>query len=371
MKTVTWIPPAPSSTVLISSVLFALVLPALPVNAQKTMSYNVTEDTQYEVSNKDLFKNVNSQDLIEMRPRSEMYKITKIIEGNYFRETKEYLVANATESWYPDSKKIVTDNDGTKIYNSKGELIFERQHPEEIKKQIDQNIRNNGNQLGLLNLPDPELISLEAKAQNASFKKLPDGNVVIKRPVKTNVDGTYLDFGATEETEISRNNNVVKIRTIDSKNHEIKSQDTYLRQITKNEPKALKMFERLKTEHSSYANIYLTKYIRYENYELDGKRVFEENTASEPEKLNDGEPTVKDLTLYPNPGVTVITAQYAGSLKISGINIVNSFGVNVSTVILGQENGVIKLDISKLTPGIYSVILSHSTGTISQQFIKK
>ena len=131
------------------------------------------------------------------------------------------------------------------------------------------------------------------------------------------------------------------------------------------------MFERLKTEHSSYANIYLTKYIRYENYELDGKRVFEENTASEPEKLNDGEPTVKDLTLYPNPGVTVITAQYAGNLKIGGINIVNSFGVNVSTVILGQENGVIKLDISKLTPGIYSVILSHSTGTISQQFIKK
>lgn len=369
MKTVTWLPPTPGSTVLISSVLFILVLAALPVNAQKTMSYIVTEDTHYEVSNKDLFKNVNSQDLIEMRPRSEMYKITKTIDGNHFLETKEYLVANATESWYPDSKKIVTDNDGTKIYNSKGELIFERQHPEEIKKQIDENIRNNGNQLGFLNLPDPELISLEAKAQNASFKRLPDGNVVIKRPIKTHVGGTYLDFGSTEETEISRNNHVVKIRIIDSKNHEIKSEDTYLRQITKNEPKALKMFERLKTEHASYANIYLTKYIRYENYELDGKRVFEENTAREPEKLN--EPTVKDLTIYPNPGVTEITAQYAGNLKISGINIVNSFGVNVPTVILGQENGVIKLDISKLTPGIYSVILSHSTGTISQQFIKK
>jgi hypothetical protein len=331
----------------------------------------VTEDTHYEVSNKDLLKNVNSQDLIEMRPRSEMYKITKTIKGNYFRVTKEYLVANSTESWYPDSKKMVTDNDGTKIYNSKGELIFERQHPEEIRKQIDQNISNNGNQLDFANLPDPELISLEAKAQNASFKRLPNGNVVIKRAIKTNVDGTYLDFGATEETEISRNNSVVKIRVIDSKNHVIKSEDIYLRQITKNEPKALKMFEKLKTEHSSYGNIYLTKYIRYENYELDGKRVFEENTAREPEKLNDEEPTVKDLILYPNPGVTEITAQYAGSLKISGIKIVNSFGSNVSTVILEQSYGAIKLDISRLIPGAYTVILTHTTGAVSQHFIKK
>ncbi len=260
---------------------------------------------------------------------------------------------------------------GTKIYNSQGELIFERQHPDEIKKQIDQNIRNNGNQLNFLNLPDLESISLEAKAQNASFKKLPDGNVIIKRAIKTNVDGTYLDFGATEETEISSNSKVVKIRVIDSKNHEIKSEDIYLRQITTNEPKALKMFERLKTEHSSYGNIYLTKYIRYENYELDGKKVFEENTASEPEKLNVEKLTVKDLTLYPNPGVTEITAQYASNLKISGINIVNSFGLNVSTVILEQQNGVIKLDISRLIPGVYTVILTHTTGTFNQQFIKE
>ncbi len=96
MKTVTC--PSPKSTVLISSVLFIFVLLELPVNAQKTMSYNVTEDTHYEVSNKDLLKNVNSQDLIEMRPKSEVYQITKTVEGDYFRETKEFLVTHTTEA---------------------------------------------------------------------------------------------------------------------------------------------------------------------------------------------------------------------------------------------------------------------------------
>lgn len=170
-----------------------------------------------------------------MRPKNEVYKITKTVEGDYFRETKELIVSHAAEAWYPDSKKMVTDNFGTKIYNSKDELIFERQHPEEFKKQIDENIRNNGNQLGLLNLPDIESIHLDAQAQNASFKMLPNGSVLIKRGVKTDVDGTYLNFGTTEETEISRNNNVIKIRTIDAKNHETKSEDVYLRQIDKNE----------------------------------------------------------------------------------------------------------------------------------------
>lgn len=58
----------------------------------------VTKDTYYEVHKKDLLKNVYSHDLIELRSRCVQYKITKTIKGNYLCETKEYLVANLTET---------------------------------------------------------------------------------------------------------------------------------------------------------------------------------------------------------------------------------------------------------------------------------
>ncbi|WP_025764685.1 T9SS type A sorting domain-containing protein [Dyadobacter tibetensis] len=358
-------------TVLLGRVVFIFILLSLPVKAQNTISYTVTEDTHYEVSNKVFLKNVSSQDLIEMRPTREVYKMTKAIDGDYFSETKEYLVTNKNETWYPDTKKIVTDNIGTKIYNSKGDLIFEREHSEELRSQIDKDIKSTGNRLNVFEFPDANTIKLEAKAQNVSFKELPNGHVLLKRALKTNVDGTYLDFGTTQETEIDTKNYIVNRKTNDSKDHELKSEEIYFKKVFKNESKALKVFERHKEEHQGYANIYKTSYVRYEHYELDGKRVFDDKKSGELEDFDLDSQTDRVLRLFPNPTATEITAKYSKDLIPSGITIENNYGLSVLTVILDQDKGAIKLDVSKLAPGLYTVKLTHSTGVIRQQFVKQ
>ncbi len=338
---------------------------------QKKISYEVAEETYYEISADASLTQVSTQDLITMKPSKESYKITRELKGNKIEETKEYFQYDKTESWLPDIKKIVTNNDGTKIYNGEGKLIFQREHPEEVRQALNEKALKKNSLFDFVELPGINEIKNEPELKNAIIKELSKEKTLIKRARKTLIDGYYLDEGDSEEIELDYAGMTIKTKVRNAKNHEKESEEIYLRRLPNEDRKALKEFERQKIENFNYSDIYKVKYTLYKNYEIDDKEVFnEKNARSSVAEIQAEEVTEVAFKVFPNPGDTEVTVYYSRNLTATNLEILNQQGSKSPVTIISQQNGEIKLDISKLIPGIYIINLQHSLGILTQKIIK-
>lgn len=353
------------------SFFFILLLITSYSYCQKKISYVVSKETHFEISNNADLKNVTSQDLILMKPEKEKYIITREIRGKKITEVKEYINYNKTESWIPDIKKMVIDNNGTKIYNSNGDLIFERKHLNEIKIALKQKALNKEGLNEYYEIPDLNKLKNDPKLGGTKIKENSKSNITIKRGVKREVDDSLIELGDTEEIELDDLNLTIKTKIKNSKNHEIESEDIYLKKLPKEKYKSLKTFERLKKEHPKYSDIYKVNYILYENYLIDDKEVFKNKKARKSifeyqiEELDETK-----FKVYPNPAGDQITLHFSSKLKLKELEITNSSGLKFPIKIIKQSEDQINLDVSNLLPGIYIISLHHFGGQISQKILK-
>lgn len=338
---------------------------------QKKISYQVTEETYYEISPSANIKNVITQDLILMKPSRESYKITRTLNGNKIEETKEYIEYDKTEAWLPDIKKIITNNNETRIYNSKGELIFQREHPLETKALLNAKASNKDTFIDFNEIPEFVQLKSNEEFKGAELKEFSNGKYSIKRNRKTEIDGNYLDIGDFEEIEVDKNNGIIKTKVKNSQNHEKESEDIYLKKLPNDKSKSLKEFERSSREHASYSDIYRVKYVLYENYIIDDKAVFNDKNARQSlPAIQSAELPEVGLKVFPNPSYDEVTVFYPSNLVLQDLEIYNMNGVKIPTTILSQSAGSIRLDVSNLSTGLYLINLRHSIGILSQKIIK-
>lgn len=335
--------------------------------SQKKISYTVTEETYYEIAANAKVSNIISQDLIEMKPSKAIYKISRIKEGNNIEETKEFLTSYKTESWLPDLKKIVTNNTGTKIYDTKGKLIFERNHPAHANFEF--NAENN--MLEYFEFPTYEQLNSNEETKKAELKEKENGKIEIKRRIDREVEGRYADFGDTEEIELDIKSAIMKKSVKNDRNHEIESEHIYFRKTQDKTAKNLKIFERYSKENPKYEDVFKVKYIKYDNYEIDDKKVFnnEKGRQSLEEYQNDGDNNLS-LKVMPNPSENEVNISLPENFEIKELAIYNEFGAKTPVIIKVQNSKLIKIDISNYNTGIYILSLQHSKGNISQKFIK-
>lgn len=306
-----------------------------------------------------------------MKPSKEKYKITRELKGNDIEETKEYLVYNKTEAWMPDIKKIVTNINGTKIYNSKGELIFDREHPLEVKYALKEKASKKDELFEFYEFPDINQIKNDPELAKSDIKEHPNSKISINKSRKTEVEGNYLDLGDTEEIELDNLNLTIKSKAKNAQKNEIESEDIYLKKMPNEKTKMLKSFERLKRGHPSYSEIYKVKYTLYENYIIDDKQVFNNKKA----RTSIGELQTEEVTeitfkVFPNPSQNELTIYYSNKLELLNLELINTNGIKKPVTILNQKVGEIKLDVSKLLPGLYILNLQHTSGLLSQKIIK-
>lgn len=355
----------------ILKVSFILLFISTKSYSQKKISYEVTEETYYELTPTAELGNILTQDLILMKPSKEKYKITREIKANKIEETKEYLVYDKTEAWLPDIKRIVTNNEGTKIYNSKGELIFEREHPLEVKNALNEKALKKDGLNEFYEIPDINQLRNDSDLAKSNIKELSNSKISINRSRKSEIDGIYLEMGDTEEIELDNINLTIKSKVKNDQGHEKESEDIYLKKLPGEKTKALKNFERLKLEHSSYADIYKVKYTLYDNYFIDDKPVFNDKKArTSIAELQTEEVSEISFKAFPNPSQNELTIYYSNKLELLNLELIGTNGIKNPITIISQGLGEIKLDVSKIQPGTYIINLQHSAGRLSQKIVK-
>jgi hypothetical protein len=83
-------------------------------------------------------------------------------------------------------------------------------------------------------------------------------------------------------------------------------------------------------------------------------------------QLNTNDRVLEQIKIYPNPSKSVIYCN-ANQLEISKIQIINSLGQNVKTKI----NDFDVIDISELSPALYSLKIETEKGTVYKKIIKQ
>lgn len=88
--------------------------------------------------------------------------------------------------------------------------------------------------------------------------------------------------------------------------------------------------------------------------------------------LNDMDYINANISTYPNPTSEELNIDFSGyHVENSSIQLCNMFGANVAESQSGDFEGTVSFDVSNLSPGVYSVIITTDQGKLVKQFIKQ
>ncbi|PLW92880.1 MAG: hypothetical protein C0592_08415 [Marinilabiliales bacterium] len=88
--------------------------------------------------------------------------------------------------------------------------------------------------------------------------------------------------------------------------------------------------------------------------------------------LSDMEYIDANITTYPNPAIDQVSVDFSQyNVENGNIQVCNVLGSDVTEPATGDFNGTVNIDVSSLSPGVYSIIITTDQGKIVKQFMKQ